>query len=203
MKTPKIVALALSLLGASLVPASAATVDYRLSVPLTDLAAGMTTGLLTGTLTLGDDALAGLGEGHGSFTFLDVSYGFTSTQDYSGWASMMPLDSGLGIYFDATGTDGGSLYFNLATTASGDGSPSGQVTFCSADQACAIYNGVGARMVDASAPAVALPGVGTGIGMSPVPLPPAVWMFGGALLVLAGYGAAGRRRHAMAPVRRA
>ena len=194
MKTPKIIALALALFGAALSPASATTVDYLLNVPLVGIT-DSSAGLLTGTLSLGDDALNGFGEGSGTFTFLDASYGFTDTRDYAGWASLLPMDNATGIYFDADGVDGGHLYFNLSTTTAGDGTPSGTVSFCDANQACALYTGVGASMVQAAIPPVGLSGVG--IGISPVPLPPALWMFGGALLALAGWGAAGRRMGAV------
>lgn len=196
MKTPKIIALALSLFGASLASASAATVDYLLNVPLVGITDSTAAGFLTGTLALDDDALQGLGEGSGTFTFLRSSDGFMDTRDYSGWASMLPMETATGLYFDADGVGGGHLYFNLLTTAFGDASTSGSVTFCDVNQTCSLYSGVGASLIQAGLPPVTVPGSGTGIGVSPVPLPPALWMFGGALLVLAGRGAAGRLRHA-------
>ncbi len=193
MKSPRIVVLSLALLGVFAGPVAAATVDYDLSIPLiaddpVDLTAPTAT--LRGTLSYDDETSTG----SGTFTIVgstdasaNIGLGM-SGEFFSGFSFVLPLDSDVtGLLFDGFADSGDELYFNVAAGSSADANNTGQVNFCEAD-GCTWLNTIGATVTSPNGGQADPPGG----GVSAVPLPPAVSLFGGALLALASL-ASGRR----------
>ena len=194
MKTPKLAALVIALLAAWGGPAAAASVDYALTIPLVEIDSDSMTAssLLSGILSYDDDKMSGTG----TFTFANASGSFTDT--YAGFAFLLPLvDSTMGVLFDGLTLAGSELYFNIVAHTNANTIVSNPVNLCSVG--CAMFNSIGATIQLGGVPLDSLPGgfnsPGNGTssgsvtvpgGVSPVPLPPAVSLFGSALLGLAG-----------------
>lgn len=191
MKISKIAALAIGLFTACAGPASAATLDYSLSIPLVtlDAAAPMPAGVLTGTLSYDEEAMSG------TFSLTDAGHVVTNT--FAGFAFLLPADDAMGVLFQGSAEDGTELYFNLLTGPVANDLVSDRVSFCLVG--CNIFGSIGAVMTPAQLSAtVPADPVLPGATVSPVPLPPASLLFGGALLALGGFGAV--RRRALASV---
>ena len=196
MKTPKLTALLIALLAAWGGPAPAAPIDYGLTIPLVDIdSTSMTaSSLLSGILSYDDDTMSGTG----TFTFADASGSFSDT--YAGFAFLLPLmDSTMGVLFDGSTLAGSRLYFNIVADTNANTIVSNRVNLCSVG--CAMFNSIGATIRSAAIPQSTFPGdvsapgdVAVPADVSPVPLPPAVSLFGGALLGLATLGVGRRLR---------
>jgi hypothetical protein len=190
MKLPKFSALAFAVLASCGAPAAAAPVDYDIFMPLTDIAGEPDTAptmLLRGTLSYDDGTMSG----SGAFTF--ESSDWNVTQTFAGFSFLLPYDDGTtGALFDGTALDGSELYFNVLANTSDSSIMSGPVSICNVG--CAMFNSVGVSITPTALPGTSLPGgIALPGGVSPVPLPPAVSLFGAALLGLAGLGAMRRR----------
>ena len=200
MKTPKLAALVITLLAAWGGPAPAAPIDYALTIPLVDIdSTSMTaTSSLSGILSYDADAMSG----KGTFTYADASGSFTDS--YAGFAFLLPLvDSTMGVLFDGFTLAGAELYFNIIADTKANTIVSNPVNICAVG--CAMFNSIGATILSGGILPATPPGgsaspggiggssgIGTPGGVSPVPLPPAVSLFSGALLGLAALGM-GRR----------